>query len=76
MQQSGTTGGAEGLKGDRGDDEPDGIDSGGGRARLGRTIYNKGDWLLNDKDDLELGLTRDDLDLNSSRDDLQLDRTI
>lgn len=53
MQQSVTTEGAEGLKGDSKDDEPDVFDSGGVRGRLGRTIYNKGDLVLDDEDNLE-----------------------
>lgn len=65
MQQSGTTGGAEGLKGDSGDkaEELYGFASGGGRGRLGGTIHNEGDLVLDDEEDLELCLTSNDLEL-------------
>jgi len=51
------------VKGDSRDEaeELDGFDSGRGRGRLGGTICDK-DLMLDDEDDLELGLTSDDLD--------------
>ncbi|ROL44325.1 hypothetical protein DPX16_8747 [Anabarilius grahami] len=44
MQQSGTTGGADRMKGDSEveADELDGFGSGGGRRRLGRNIRDEG----------------------------------
>lgn len=44
MQLGGTTGGAEGLKGDSGDEakDLDGFGRGGGRERLGTTIRDEG----------------------------------
>lgn len=82
MQHSGTTGGAKKLKGDSGGEgeELDSLDSGGERGRLGVTIHNKGDLVLDDED-LVLGLNCDDLDdlkLGLSSDDfnnLELDGT-
>lgn len=66
MQLGGTTGGAEGLKGDSRDEAKylDGFGRGGGRGRLGTTIRDVGalelGWANGYKGDLELGLTTDD----------------
>lgn len=59
MQLSGTTEGAEGLKGDSGDkaEELDGFDSAGGPSTTKETwgwMTNTLDWTSGDEDDLEL----------------------